>query len=120
MDFAAITLFLMLYYIRPHEWIHFVSTMRLAAFSLVFAIFATLMRERGFSPKDLFRTPLDWIVTVYIGWIIVSGESMIDTWQHVYAYLLYYLVTAQALSGVQRIQRFLNWWTLMILAVAVL
>ena len=90
MDFAAVNLFLFLYYLRPHEWISMVRSLRIAAFSLVFAIVATFLRERGFTVKDLFRTPHDWAVVTYIAWIIISSGSYFNTWQAVYAYLVYY------------------------------
>ncbi len=118
MDFTAVILFLTLSYIRPHEWISFARDLRLAAFSLVFAIFATLFRERKFEAKDMFKTPHDYLMVLYFAWIVLAGSSIIDTWKQVYAYLLYYLITVQALSNLQRLQRFLNWWAVMIIIVS--
>jgi len=121
MDFGAITLFLMFYYVRPQEWIPMVSSLRLVAFSMVFALVATLMRERGFTPRDLLRTPHDWLMLLYFLWIVGSSGSARETLGKVYAFALYYVVTVQALSpNIERIQKFLNWWTVMILMVAAL
>ncbi len=119
MDFAAVILFLTLSYMRPHEWIPLVGSLRLAAFSLVLGMLATLFRARQFELKDLAKTPHDTLVLLFFGWIIVSAPgSNIDTWKQTYAFLLYYLVTVQALSNVDRIERFIKWWAMMIIIVA--
>jgi len=117
MDFAAVNLFLMLCYLRPHEWIGLVQSIRLTAFSLVFAIVATFMRERGFTLKSMFRTPHDWMVYFYFGWIILASLAFLTAWKAVYAYGLYYLVAVQALSSLRRIELFLRWWAVVLLSV---
>jgi hypothetical protein len=118
MDFTAVTLFLVLYYVRPHEWISAAQSLRFAAFSLAFAIVATLMRERRFSPADILRTPHDWMMLLYFAWIVLSAPSIKDTLGNTYNYFIYYVVTVQALFHIGRVQRFLNWWTVCILLVA--
>ena len=118
MDFVAITLFLILYYVRPHEWLTMARSLRFVAFTMVFAIVATLMRERKFTIKDVFQTPHDWLMLLYFLWIVGTGPGVSDTMGKVYNVFLYYVVTVQALYRLRRIQAFLNWWTVMILAVA--
>src|SRR4051812_27151223 len=110
MDFVAITLFLFFYYVRPQDWISLVAQTHLVMVTMAFAIIATLLRERGFSLRQLFKTPHDWIMLLYFIWIVGTAGSatgVIETWSAVYAYLFYYWVTVQALSSVERIQRFL-------------
>src|SRR5262245_2274354 len=118
MDFVAITMFLVLYYVRPHEWMTMARSLRFVAFTMVFAMVATLLRERKFSLSDLLKTPHDWLMLLYFLWIVGSNDNKYDTMSSVYNVFLYYLVTVQALYRMERIQRFLNWWTVMILAVA--
>ena len=66
MDFAAIALFLVLYHLRVQEFLSIARSLRLVAFSMAFAIVATLMRERGFKLKDLVKTPHDWFMLAFL------------------------------------------------------
>ncbi|MDW8308671.1 MAG: O-antigen ligase family protein, partial [Verrucomicrobiales bacterium] len=120
MDFVAIIIFLILYYIRPQEWIGFVTELKPVKWSIVFALITMVFRERGFHPRDLVRTPHDWLMLAYFAWIVLSNPAIVDTFNNNYNLFVFYIVTVQALSSIRRLQAFLGWWTLMILVVAAL
>src|SRR6476620_5626687 len=113
MDFAAIALFLVLYHLRLQEWIGMVRSLRLVAFTMVFAIVATLMRERGFKLKDMVKTPHDAFILAYLLWVLFTGPSW--TWSQIYPLFLYYFMTVQALFRLNRIQWFLTIWAIMLM-----
>lgn len=116
MDFAAIALFLVLYHLRLQEWVGLARSLRLVAFSMAFAIVATLLRERGFKLKDLVKTPHDWFMLAFLVWVVVTGPPF--TWGQVYAVFLYYIMTVQALCRLNRLQWFLTIWAGMLIVIA--
>jgi len=117
-DFASVILFLNLYYIRPQEWIGFVSALKPVQWSVALAMFYMVFRKRGFHWRDLLQTPHDWMMLLYFVWIVVSNPALIGTFRNSYSLFVFYIVTVQALSNARRIRTFLGWWTLMILIVA--
>lgn len=116
MDFAAIALFLVLYHLRLQEWLSIARSLRLVAFAMMFAIVATLLRERGFRLKDLLRTPHDWFIFAFLAWTLVTGPTW--TWGQIYPVFLYYIMTVQALFRLNRLQWFLTLWAVMLIVVA--
>lgn len=116
MDFAAIALFLVLYHLRLQEWVSLARSLRLVAFSMAFAIVATLLRERGFKFKDLIRTPHDWFMVAFLIWTVMTGPPF--TWGQVYPVFLYYFMTVQALYSLNRLQWFLTLWAAMLIVIA--
>lgn len=116
MDFAAIALFLVLYHLRLQEWLSIARSLRLVAFAMVFAIVATLLRERGFKLKELLKTPHDWFILAFLLWTLLTGPSW--TWGEIYPMFLYYLMTVQALFSLNRLQWFLTLWAAMLIFIA--
>jgi hypothetical protein len=118
MDQVIVTLFLVFYYLRPQEWplglskLHFVQTTMIAGLVLLF------VRDRGLRIRDLFQTPHDWMVLFFWLWIVVSSPTPWDSFKESLNLYVFYIVIVQTLYTVPRIQRFLWWWTLLIVAVA--
>ena len=116
MDFAAIALFLVMYHLRLQEWLSIARSLRLVAFAMMFAIVATLLRERGFRLKGLLVTPHDWFILAFLLWTLFTGPSW--TWGQIYPLFLYYIMTVQALFRLNRLQWFLTLWAVMLIVVA--
>jgi hypothetical protein len=116
MDFAAIALFLVLYHLRLQEWLSIARSLRLVAFAMAFAIVATLLRERGFKPRDLLKTPHDWFILAFLLWTLLTGPSW--TWGQIYPLFLYYMMTVQALCRLNRLQWFLTLWGVLLIGIA--
>ncbi len=120
MDFAAIVLFLVIYYIRPQEWIPIFAKLEPVKLTMLFALFSTYTRNRGLAPKDFLKTPHDWIMGLYFAWAIWSGDSLTGSFMIFAKYIIFYYITVVVLSDMKRIESFLNWWTIMILAISFL
>ncbi|MDB6025367.1 MAG: hypothetical protein JWM68_1590 [Verrucomicrobiales bacterium] len=118
MDFFSIVLFLVLYYIRPYEWLSWVAVLKPIMICMALAIFAMFNRERGFVFRDIFRTPHDWMMMSFFVWIVISAGNPFDALGRCYNLFVFYIVIVQALSNLERIQSFLNWWLTMLLLVA--
>jgi O-antigen ligase len=121
MDFLSIVMFLGLYYIRPQEWSAIAFKLQPIKVTMLLALVAMALkyRERPFF-KELFHTPHDWIILLYFTWVIGTAPSISGTFSDVYSHLLFYLVTVQALTNIERIQNYLNWWTFFIFAVVLM
>lgn len=122
MDFASIVIFLALYYIRPQEWIGIAPKLHLFELTMLVAISSMIVKYRreGSFLGNLFRTPHDWIILIYFCWLVGSAPNVSSTFLDVYSHLFFYLVTVQALSKIERIQTYLNWWTFFIVLIAIL
>ena len=118
MDFVSVILFLVIYYIRPHEWIHPLAILQPVKLVMAFALVAMFTRRGGVTLRDMFRTPHDWMMLFYFLWIVGSSGSVFETVKNSYSLYIFYLVAVQAFTSTERIQRFLNWWAIMILIVA--
>ena len=120
MDFVSIVLFLVIYYLRPQEWSEVLAGFRPVTFIMLFALVAMVHRDHKFSIRDLLRTPHDWMMLALFAWIIGTSPTSWETFGAVRSLLIFYVVIVQALSSTARIQRFLNWWAVMILIVVLL
>ena len=87
---------------------------------MLFALIAMFMRHRGLTVKDFFKTPHDWLVLIYCLWMTLTSPDIRGTWGTVYPLYIFYVVTVQALSTIERIRSFLWWWAIMIFLVSLL
>ena len=110
MDFAGIVAFTIALYVRPQEIFTFLATMRPAFLTMLWAGTAVMMRDGGVKPKDLIRTPHDWMAVAYFGWVIFTSNSAYGTWKMIYNFVGFYFVIVQALTTMRRIYIFLYWW----------
>ncbi len=122
MDFTAVILFLMIYYIRPQEWIGAIATIRPAQLVMIFGLLALFFRDKPLRFRDLLRTPHDWAIIAFLVWLIFFsfGGTVSEKWGMTRGLLVFYIVIVQALNTMDRIERFLQWWVVMILVVSAL
>jgi hypothetical protein len=119
MDFLALILFLAFYYLRPQEWFADFNALRPVQLLSGIALFA-MFRARKLNPRDLVRTPLDWLVLFYFLWTLVAGFQFSTTVGEIEAVLLFYFVAVRSLDTVPRLKTFLKWWCFLILIIATL
>lgn len=118
MDFAAIVIFLMMYYIRPQEIFSLFASLHPASLSMTMGLLGIALREKRFTWKELLRTPHDWIMYALIGWIVYASPDSWGTWSDVKSYLVFYIVITLSLTTIERLNRFLMIWTVMIFLLA--
>jgi len=118
MDFFSVILFVVLYHLRPHEWIGAVAFLRPAMIAMLLGLFGTVTREKGFSLGLLFKTPHDWLMAAYLFWMVGTSPAPWATWQSCYSLFLYYFVIVLALSSLERMRKFVLWWAIMLVVVA--
>lgn len=118
MDFFSIVLFLFLYFIRPQDWIGGLEGARLVTVCMGIALIATFTRRQGFSLKDLFRTPHDYMMWAFFVYVIVVAADPYDTFREIRSFFVFYAVTLLALTSIHRLGVYLAWWTGLVLALA--
>lgn len=119
MDFVCVILFLILYYLRPQEWPVGLSTISFVQWTMLAGLAALQLRERGLNLRSIFRTPHDWAVLAFWLWIIISTpNSKWDTFKETANLYIFYLVIVQTLYSVERLNKFVGWWTFLICAIA--
>jgi hypothetical protein len=119
MDFVALVIFLALYYLRPQEWYAGFNALRpvqLLSFMAVWAMF----RANKLKPRDLVRTPLDWLMLCYFLWTLIAGGEFSRTLGGIEAVLLFYFVAVRSLDSIHRQKVFLSWWCAFMLIIAAL
>ena len=120
MDFFSIILFLGLYYIRPQEWIPGADSLQLLRVAVGMAIISLFTHERGLRWQQFFRTPYDWFMAAYFFWMVFAATDPPRVFGLMYNIFIFYWVTVITLDNIERIQKFLNWWTFFITLMAVI
>jgi hypothetical protein len=117
MDFFALILFLALYYVRPQEWTPFFDTLHPIQLLSILALWAMIQTGK-LRPRDLVRTPLDWLVLLYFIWTLIAGFQFRRSLGEIQAVLLFYFVAVRSLDSISRQKRFLAWWCFFIVLIS--
>lgn len=120
MDYFAVISFLVIYYVRPHEWIPGVNLLRPVTLSVGLGLFALFTRENGLRLKDIFKTPHDLVMLLHFIWLVYASPPWGGTIGLVYSLFVFYVMIIQTLITFERIRVFLCWWAGAIFAVAAL
>ena len=120
MDLVTVISFLVLYYLRPQEWPIGLGDVQFVRITMLAGLASLSLRARGFSPRDLFRTPHDWAVLAFWLWIVFSSPTPWFTFKESVNLYVFYVVIVQTLYTVPRLNKFVGWWTFLIAAVAAL
>ena len=120
MDLNLLLLFVSLYFLRPQDWIPQLSGAPLVSLVMLAAILATATRAGGFSLRQVLRTPHDWLMGLYFGWVIYTADAPFGMFKKLLPFMVFYVVTVLALTSIPNLGRFLRWWCglLVVLAAA--
>ena len=120
MDFFFLIVFLTIYYIRPHEWIDWVGLVRPITVTIIFTIISVFLREQGVKSSQIFRTPHDRLMILYLVWICVASKDAFQTLGLAYHLFIFYFLVVLIANTEERIKGFVGWWALMIYAITFL
>ncbi len=118
--FRALLLFFVCYYIRPHEWNAAIAKLELISRSMAFALAALVCarwQQSRLRPGEFLKTPLDWIMLMFLLYILFVSADAGDTWSRIYNLFAFYLVTTHALNSLERILAFLRWWLALLMII---
>lgn len=110
MDFVGIVLFVIALYVRPQEFMEVLGSFRPALSALAMTGVGLFIRETGVSLKQLIRTPMDWMMTVYFLYMLFWSPGAIgDLWGQLYPFIGFYYLVSLTLTDVRRIYMYLAW-----------
>lgn len=108
MEFFFAILFLLFYYIRPQDWLPGLEGAGLVK-PIIGAWLLVLVasRPRPSPLTGIMRTPHDWIMVVYLGYIVVFADGAIMA---ILPFLAFYLLTVQSVNSWSRLLTYLKYW----------
>ena len=106
MDLVTVISFLVLYYLRPQEWPIGLGEVQFVRITMLAGLASLSLRPRGFSLRDLFRTPHDWAVLAFWLWIVLSSPTPWFTFKESVNLYVFYVVIVQTLYTVPRLNKF--------------
>jgi O-antigen ligase len=122
MDFATAILVLVAYLLRLHQLIPGGEWFFAQKYLMAASIAAMVFRGRGFVWRDLVKTPLDWAMVIYCGFIVFHEVEHWETFKEVIKLFLFFAVTVQALCNSRRLFLYMCIWAgcIMVLALVTL
>lgn len=118
MDFVAVVTILIVYYIRPQDWVPGLAGANLIQPIAMFAILSVFVRRGALDIRQIIASPIDFLVFLYGIYIVTTAPDSVDTFFTLLPYLIFYFVTRLAIDTPQRLYVYLLWWLGMRLAVA--
>jgi len=120
MDLLALFCFLFIYFIRPHDWIGFLNGVEVVRPIMLASVAGILHRGGSLSPGTYLKTPLDWIVTLYWGWIIYAAPSVMNGVLQGASLFGFYFLPIAILCNFQRLYRFFTVWVSCLIILALI
>lgn len=120
MDFVAICLAILLWLIRPQDWVPGMEGVGIMTYVMILGMIGVAMRPGGVNLKQLVQSPGDWMVVGYLGWIVWTSGDWFATAKELVPYAGFYFVTALSLNSWKRMERFLSCWVAGLAVVVVL
>lgn len=110
--------FLFLYYVRPQDWIP-----GMAGFNVIrplMLVWIGYLISTGLRAPlaGLMRTPQDWAVVIYGGYVVWNAPSGMGVAGEVFSLLVFYFLTVHSLTSWSAVFRYLKAWYLFLLVIA--
>lgn len=118
MEFFFAIVFLLVYYLRPQDWVPGMAGVEMVRPIIALWLASILMGRARPSPlPGLMRTPHDWVLACYLAYIVFFGGASI---MEVVPMLAFYAMTVQSLSTWPRLLKYLRYWTVALFVIAAL
>ena len=110
MDFLAVTLFLILYFVRPQEWVPVIEGVNVIKVVIALCVVGLMSRERREPRWGWMTTPHEWVMAVYLLHGVYIDPDWIGTFSTVSIVGAFYFLTSQTLTDPGRLTKFFSWW----------
>lgn len=120
MELVALILVLIVSILKPQEWWVEFNSLHPIQLLTLFIIIALYRKKGGVKLKDFFQTPHHWLIFIYFMWTVFTSPTPYETFQSIKSCILFYVLAVQALTTVPRMKKFMGWWALMLMIIAVL
>lgn len=116
MEFVVSIIFLLLYNIRPQDWLPgLAGTQIIKPVIAVWLMALVAARSRPSPLPGLLKTPHDWAILAYLGYIVLFGDAAVMA---VLPLLAFYALTVQSVNSWPRLLLYVKCWTWSLLVVA--
>ncbi|MEI7929137.1 MAG: hypothetical protein WCH40_11355, partial [Verrucomicrobiales bacterium] len=95
MDFFAIILFLLLYFVRVHDWVPMLAGFNIVKPAIVLGAVGLLTRARRNPTWKPMSTPHEWVMAAFLVWCLHIDPDPYNTFvEAVFPFTAYYILTA--------------------------
>jgi hypothetical protein len=116
MEFFFAIFFLLLYYLRPQDWVSVLIGVELIKPVIaLWVFFLAFARSRPSPLPGWTRTPHDWAVLAYLAYIVFFGNASVTQVLPMFAF---YALTLQSVNSWPRLLKYLKIWTLALVTIA--
>lgn len=112
MDFAAVVIFLILYFVRFHDWVPGMGGLNVVKPAILLCIIGLASRPPRAPSWGWMKTPHEWVIAAYLIYCIYVDPEPYDTFWNILPLAGFYFLTLQTLHTEQRLARFFLWWGL--------
>jgi hypothetical protein len=109
-DFVAICISILLWLVRPQDWVSGLAGMSFMTYSMIIAILGLYQRPGSITRRHFTQSPADYLVIVYLTWTIWTTGGWIDMTKAMIPFASFYFVAALAINSPQRLNTFLSCW----------
>jgi len=120
MDFLIAIVFLALFVLRPQDWGAIFSGLQPVKLVMILAVASLVFRKRSIGLRDFFRTPHDWALLALFAWLVITHPTPWTIFKQNVNLLVFYYFIVLTLNTRERIEKFLGWWTALLVIVAAL
>lgn len=110
MDFAATVIFLIFYFVRPHDWVPAIVGLNVIKPVIVIGLWGILTRGARTPPWRWMTTPHEWIMVCYLLYGVYADPDWYGTFMGMLPVASFYFLTSQSLITEQRLDTFFKWW----------
>jgi O-Antigen ligase len=109
-DYIAVRIVILLWLVRPQDWLSGFGGFQFMQYAMLAAMAGVYFRPAGFRLSMLRRSPMDWLVIGYLGWIVYTTGDWFGTARALIPFGAFYFCTALALNTVNRLAGFITCW----------
>lgn len=110
MEFTAIIVFLVLYFVRPQDWIPGFEGLNVIKPIMAIGFWGLLTRPPRQPTWKVMSTPHEWVMVCYLLYGLYCDPDWSATFSALMTVAGFYFLTSQALNDSQRIDVFFRWW----------
>lgn len=119
MDYLAICVAILLWLIRPQDWMSGLAGVGFAKYAMIMAMLGLIARAKRDQVSFSLQTPNDTFIGVYLLWIIYTTGEYFDTFKEVLPFAFFYFLTSLILDQPRKLSGFLSCWVFGLLVVVV-
>lgn len=119
MDFFAVVLVLLIYFIRPQDWVPGLIGMGIVNPVMMLAMATMVVRARNLGrPLKFLATPQDWAMLAYYAFIVWTSPDPSGALKGAFPLFAFYFVTVQALDSPARLRTYMKYWMIALVVIA--